>query len=154
MLSGNSLRRIVHTHRACIHQAAKSVAALSRVARVTAGRVESSGSLPPGVWLTSPAGWLPRTRISSGTLCSAIDYGLPLPFCICLYVVDLLFPSVLWRCWLGGRKGIRPVKKLSGGVLAWLCVWSEVQTCIWPSWCHCVCVCVCWPTWIRYRWLW
>ena len=45
--------------------------------------------------------------------------------------------SVLWRCWLGGRKGIRPVKKLSGGVLAWLSVWSEVQTCIWPSWCHC-----------------
>jgi len=28
---------------------------------------------------------------------------------------------------LGGRKGIRPVKKLSGGVLAWLSVWSEVQ---------------------------
>ena len=23
-----------------------------------------------------------------------------------------LFPSVLWRCWLGSRKGIRPVKKL------------------------------------------
>ena len=22
----------------------------------------------------------------------------------------LLLPSVLWRCWLGGRKGIRPVK--------------------------------------------
>ena len=46
-------------------------------------------------------------------------------------------PSVLWRCWVGGRKGIRPVKKLSGGVLAWLSVWSEVQTCIWLSWCHC-----------------
>ena len=46
-------------------------------------------------------------------------------------------PSVLWRCWLGGRKGIRPVKKLSGEVLAWLSVWSEVQTCIWSSWCHC-----------------
>ena len=26
---------------------------------------------------------------------------------------------------------------LSGGVLVWLSVWSEVQTCIWPSWCHC-----------------
>ena len=51
------------------------------------------------------------------------------------YVVEIL-PSVLWRCWLGGRKGIRPVKKLSGGVLAWLSVWSKVQTCIWPSWCH------------------
>ena len=49
----------------------------------------------------------------------------------------LAVPSVLWRCWLGGRKGIRPVKKLSGGVLAWLSVWSEVQTCISPSWCHC-----------------
>jgi len=46
-------------------------------------------------------------------------------------------PSVLWHCWLGGRKGIRPVKKLSGGVLAWLSVWRKVQTCIWPSWCHC-----------------
>ena len=38
--------------------------------------------------------------------------------------------ALLWRCWLGGGKGIRPVKKLSGGVLAWLSVWSEVQTCI------------------------
>ena len=45
--------------------------------------------------------------------------------------------SVLWCCWLGGRKGIRSVKNLSGEVLAWLSVWSEVQTCIWPSWCHC-----------------
>jgi len=24
-------------------------------------------------------------------------------------------------------------KKLTGGVLAWLSVWSEVQTCTWPS---------------------
>jgi len=48
-----------------------------------------------------------------------------------------MMPSVLWRCWLGGKKGIRPVKKLSCGVLAWLSVWSEVQTCICPSWCHC-----------------
>ena len=43
---------------------------------------------------------------------------------------------MLWRCWLGGRKGIWPVKKLSGEVLAWLSVWSEVQTCICSSWCH------------------
>ena len=49
----------------------------------------------------------------------------------------LLVPSVLWRCWLGSRKGIRPVKNRVVGVLAWLSVWSEVQTCIWPSWCHC-----------------
>jgi len=35
---------------------------------------------------------------------------------------------------LVGRQEGHPVcKKLSGGVLAWLSVWSEVQTCIWPS---------------------
>jgi len=51
--------------------------------------------------------------------------------------VEYFMPSVLWRCWLGGRKGIRPVQNLSGGVLAWLSVWSEMQTCIWSSWCHC-----------------
>ena len=50
---------------------------------------------------------------------------------------ELIKTSVLWRCWLGDRKGIRPVKKQSGGVLARLSVWSDVQTCIWPSWCHC-----------------
>jgi len=54
-----------------------------------------------------------------------------------LYYIILMNPSVLWRCWLGGRKGIRPVKKPGGGVLAWLSAWSEVQTCNWPSWCHC-----------------
>ena len=39
---------------------------------------------------------------------------------------------------LAGRQEGHPAcKKLSGGVLAWLSVWSEVQTCIWPSCCHC-----------------
>ena len=75
-LSGNSLRQTVHTYRTAVHQAAKLVAALLRVARVTAGLAESNGSLPPGLWLTSPAGWLPRTGISSGTLRSVIEYGL------------------------------------------------------------------------------
>ena len=28
-----------------------------------------------------------------------------------------ILPSVLWHCWLGGRKGIRPVKNLSSEVL-------------------------------------
>jgi len=37
MLSGNSLRQTVHTHCASVHQAAKLVAALLRVAGVTAG---------------------------------------------------------------------------------------------------------------------
>ena len=35
------------------------------------------------------------------------------------------------------QEGHSACKKLSGGVLAWLSVWSKVQTCIWSSWCHC-----------------
>ena len=38
---------------------------------------------------------------------------------------------------VGRQEGHPACKKLSGGVLAWLSVWSEVQTCIWPCWCHC-----------------
>jgi len=35
---------------------------------------------------------------------------------------------------LAGRQEGHPAcRKLSGGVLAWLSVWSEVQTCIWPA---------------------
>jgi len=48
-LLGNSLRQTVHTHRTSVHQAAKLVATLLRVARVTAGMAESNGSLPPGL---------------------------------------------------------------------------------------------------------
>ena len=47
-LSGNRLRQTVHTHRASVHQAAKLIAALLSVARVTAGLAESNGSLPSG----------------------------------------------------------------------------------------------------------
>ena len=39
---------------------------------------------------------------------------------------------------LAGRQEGHPAcKKVSGGVLAWLSVWSEVQTCTWPSRFHC-----------------
>ena len=40
---------------------------------------------------------------------------------------------------LVGRQEGHPAckKQNSGGVLAWLSVWSKVQTCIWPIWCHC-----------------
>ena len=49
MLLGNSLRQTAHTHRASVHQAAKLVAALLRVATITAGLSESNGSLPLGL---------------------------------------------------------------------------------------------------------
>jgi len=91
-LSGNSLRQTAHTHCASVHQAAKFVAGLA----------ESNGSLPPGLWLTSTAGWLPRTGISSGTLRSVIKYGLRLPFfggvCIALCLL-LLYLFLRWWQW-------------------------------------------------------
>ena len=34
---------------------------------------------------------------------------------------------------VGWQEGHPACKKLSGGVLAWLSAWSEVQTCICPS---------------------
>ena len=106
MLSSNSLRQTAHTHRASVHQVAKSVAALLRVAGLTAGLAESNGSLPPGLWLTPPASRLPRTGISSGTL---IEYGIPLPF-------------LLWHCWLHARKSIQPVKIDWWGVGVVICL--------------------------------
>jgi len=61
-----------------------------------------------------------------------ILYGIrPNNYYVVYVSVDL--PSVLWCCWLGSRKGFRAVKKLTGGVLAWLSVWSEVQTCYGPA---------------------
>jgi len=48
-LSSNSLRQTVHNHCASVHQAAKLVAALLRVAGVTAVLAESNGSLLSGL---------------------------------------------------------------------------------------------------------
>ena len=57
---------------------------------------------------------------------------------------------------VGRQEGHPACKKLSGGVLPWLSVWSEVQTCIWPSWCHCHSLSLAsvksrlvWPFWYR-----
>jgi len=67
-------------------------------------------------------------------------------FCI-LYSVDQLicctayskksFVSSALMVLVGQQEGHPACKKLSGGVLAWLSVWGEVQICVWPSRCHC-----------------
>jgi len=52
-------------------------------------------------------------------------------FCCPLVGKTLAFSALTL---LAGRQEGHPAcKKLSGGVLAWLSDWSEVQTCIWPS---------------------
>jgi len=62
---------------------------------------------------------------------------------ICLLLLLLLLSSVnvnvcqfafsALTLLVGRQEGHSASKKLSGGVLVWLSVWSEVQTCIWPS---------------------
>jgi len=86
-------------------------------------------------WITPP----PDNHITAFHLVQFLYFTDVTDKSIITYVTFLrdYMPSVLWRCWLGSRKGIWPVKKLSGGVLAWLSVCSEVQTFIWSIWCHC-----------------
>ena len=55
---------------------------------------------------------------------------------VCVYYVHLFTSDSAFSAFtlLVGRQERHPAcKKQSGGVLAWLSVWSEVQTCIWPS---------------------
>ena len=58
----------------------------------------------------------------------------------CLRYTTQLKPSMYafsdLKLLVGRQEGHPPCKKLSGGVLVWLSVWSKVQTCIWHSWCH------------------
>jgi len=73
---------------------------------------------------------------TTGTQTSAGRMPLqPLEFYFLCYVVCLL-PSSALTLLVGQQEGHPACKTLSGGVLPWLSVWSEVQTCIWPSWCH------------------
>jgi len=53
------------------------------------------------------------------------------------YIITVIYilPSVLWQFFT--RPDALPATQPSDGVLAWLSIWSEVQTCIWPRWCYC-----------------
>ena len=54
-------------------------------------------------------------------------------YCCCL--IENAFSALTLL--VGWQEGHPACKKMSGGLLAWLSVWSKVHTCIWPSWCHC-----------------
>jgi len=49
--------------------------------------------------------------------------------CVCTYLIACSALTLL----VGRQEGHPACKKLSGGVLEWLSVWSEVQTCICPA---------------------
>jgi len=54
--------------------------------------------------------------------------------CLCFWFMILLQSAFSALTLLVGRQEGHPAcKKLCGEVLAWLSVWSKVQTCIWPS---------------------
>ena len=55
--------------------------------------------------------------------------------CVCVFLSTLVFSSLTLL--VGWQEGHPAGKNLIGGVVAWSSVWSEVQTCIWPSGCHC-----------------
>jgi len=48
-----------------------------------------------------------------------------------LYAIDTTFSALTLL--VGRQEGHPAFKKLSSGVLVWLSVWSEVQTCIRPG---------------------
>ena len=52
-------------------------------------------------------------------------------FCVAIYAWTCPFSALTLL--VGRQEGHPACKKVSGGFLAWLSVWSEVQTCIWPS---------------------
>jgi len=52
---------------------------------------------------------------------------------ILCYVHDLVFAFSALTLLVGRQEGHPACKKLSSGILAWLCVWVKVQICIWPA---------------------
>ena len=73
-------------------------------------------------------------------LVTTVSYSKQLNGLRCRFSYGLWWAQVAFSALtllVGRQEGHPACKKLSGGVLVWLSLWSEVQTCIWPSWCHC-----------------
>ena len=90
----------------------------STVLKMT-GQCNSHLSLLHYTYSSSSAGVVPGVRFSwmikfSFVLLQELSLWLQknYKFLSCMYIHICIYkiPSVLWRCWLGGRKGIRPVK--------------------------------------------
>ena len=67
---------------------------------------------------------MPRSTVAAGAAVAAVVYVVVARWIFAFSALTLL---------VGRQEGHPACKKQSGGVLAWLSVWSEVQTCIWPS---------------------
>ena len=63
-------------------------------------------------------------------MCAVIDALGPSLQNILRFVIRLSYAFSALTLLVGRQEGHPACKKLSGGVLAWLSVWIEVQTCI------------------------
>jgi len=54
-----------------------------------------------------------------------------------LYYIFHIKHSLLWCCWLGGKKSMQPVKTEWWGDGMVVCLEHGTDLYIWPSWCHC-----------------
>jgi len=83
------------------------------------------------LWRTSHWGWWHYRQISRHQkfhFAGTSAFPLLCDLFLCAFIALTLL--------VGRQEGHPACKRLSGGVLAWFSLWSKVQTCIWPSWCH------------------
>jgi len=73
----------------------------------------------------------PLGRMNKQKLLDALQLLARLRYVSPFFVVVFAFSALTLL--VGRQEGHPACKKLSGEVLAWLSVLSEVQTCIWPS---------------------
>ena len=62
-----------------------------------------------------------------------LDLSLTIAGQVSDFIISVLSPFSALTLLVGRQEGHPACKKLSSEVLAWLSVWSEVQTCIQPS---------------------
>ena len=70
------------------------------------------------------------TNVQHNTISVVVKYSDTWRITLLQYMMQ---PFSALTLLVGRQEGHPACKKLSGGVLAWLSVWSEVQTCIRPS---------------------
>ena len=72
-----------------------------------------------------------KTQFMSGVVFFPVDVVVDFNNITTILVCDYAFSALMLL--VGRQEGHPACKKLISGVLAWLSVWSKMQTCTWPS---------------------
>jgi len=97
-----------------------------------AGFIYGDGKQKKLSYFAEKAHWSHRGSYNPTQTCTVLQITLSDFLIITLSVINHIAFSALTLL-VGRQEGHPACKKQSGGVPAWLSVWSEVQTCIWPS---------------------